>query len=173
MARQEEKIGDNIISESNEHIVLTAGEKNCNEGAQDPNLGEKDVSKGGNTPKKSCRYEYYNESDLQVWNDRCLRRNGEMKGMANKLADLQSVVNFMMQNNDTPVPTAKTDAQKGRQKTILVVSQHGKEKECSCQPSRDVGRAESVRGESQKSLVPRELMSENLGMSRGRACVLI
>lgn len=48
-------------------------------------------------------------------------RDSEMKGIANKLADLQSVVNFMMQNNvmqppfplqDTPVPVAKTDAQK-------------------------------------------------------------
>ncbi|KAL7187296.1 hypothetical protein ACSBR1_037373 [Camellia fascicularis] len=50
--------------------------------------------------------------------------------MANKLADLQSVVNFMMQNNvmqppfllqDTPVLAAKTDAQKGEQKIIPVV----------------------------------------------------
>ncbi|KAL7213022.1 hypothetical protein ACSBR2_015679 [Camellia fascicularis] len=54
----------------------------------------------------------------------------EMKGMTNKLADLQSVVNFMMQNNvmqlpfplqDTPMPGAKIDAQKGRQKTIPTI----------------------------------------------------
>ncbi|KAL7231695.1 hypothetical protein ACSBR2_009849 [Camellia fascicularis] len=83
-----------------------------------------------------------------------------MKGMANKLVDLQSVVNFMMQNNmmqssfplqDMPVPTAKTDAQKGGHQTIPAVPQHGKEKERSHRPSRDVGRVESVRVESQRT----------------------
>ncbi|KAL7183694.1 hypothetical protein ACSBR2_025972 [Camellia fascicularis] len=71
-------------------------EKNHNEGARDQNPREKDVDKEGDAPKKVGRDEYYNESDLQLWNDRCLRRDSEMKGMANKLADLQSVVNFMM-----------------------------------------------------------------------------
>ncbi|KAL7225154.1 hypothetical protein ACSBR1_020521 [Camellia fascicularis] len=82
-----------------------------------------------------------------------------MKGKANKLADLQSVFNFMMQNNvmqppyplqDTPITAAKTDAQKGKQKEIPVGPQHDKEKECSHRSSQDVGRAESVRGESQR-----------------------
>ncbi|KAL7186325.1 hypothetical protein ACSBR2_028130 [Camellia fascicularis] len=89
--------------------------------------------------------------------DKCLRRDGDMKGKANKLADLQSVVNFMMQNNvmqppfalkDTSIPMAKNNAQKGRQKTIPAVPQHDKVKERSHRPSRDAGRAESMRGES-------------------------
>ncbi|KAL7194650.1 hypothetical protein ACSBR1_034975 [Camellia fascicularis] len=76
-------------------------------------------------PKKTDRGEYYNEIDIQVWKDRCLRRDGEMKGMANKLANLQSVVNFMIQNNfmqppfpleDTLIPADKNDAQNGGQK---------------------------------------------------------
>ncbi|KAL7262277.1 hypothetical protein ACSBR1_000621 [Camellia fascicularis] len=83
---------------------------------------KKDISQDGDVPKKVGRGEYYNESDLQVWKDRCLRRDGEMKGMTNKLTDLQLVANFMMQNNvmqpqfpleDTPIPAAKNDAQKG------------------------------------------------------------
>ncbi|KAL7198746.1 hypothetical protein ACSBR2_021112 [Camellia fascicularis] len=57
---------------------------------------EKDVGQEGDAPKKAGRDEYYNESDLQVWKDRCLRIDNKMKGMANKLVDLQSVVNFMM-----------------------------------------------------------------------------
>ncbi|KAL7184748.1 hypothetical protein ACSBR2_026815 [Camellia fascicularis] len=84
-------------------------------------LGKKDVSKEGNTLKKGGRDEYYNESNLQIWKDRCLMRDDEMKGMENKSVDLQSVVNFMIQNNvmqppfplqDTPTLAAKTNAQK-------------------------------------------------------------
>ncbi|KAL7225423.1 hypothetical protein ACSBR1_020737 [Camellia fascicularis] len=112
---QEEKIGDDINSESFEQVDLNVGKENHNEGTQDLNPGEKDVGNKGNAPKKAGRDEYYNESDLQLWNDRCLKRDDEMKGMTYKLADLQSVVNFMMQNNvmqpsfplqDTPVPAA-------------------------------------------------------------------
>ncbi|THG07278.1 hypothetical protein TEA_001868 [Camellia sinensis var. sinensis] len=89
------------------------------------NKGQNNVPRStggeGNATTKAGRDEYYNESDLQVWKDRCLRRDGEMKGMANKLADLQLVANFMMQNNvmqppfslqDTSIPATKTDAQK-------------------------------------------------------------
>ncbi|KAL7234703.1 hypothetical protein ACSBR1_018202 [Camellia fascicularis] len=157
--RQEEKIGDDIHSESCEHADPNIGEENCNEGAYDPNPGEKDVGKEGNTPKKAGRDEYYNEGDLQEWKDRCRRRDNEIKRMTNKLVDLQLVVNFMMQNNvmqppfplqDTPVP-AKVDAQKEGQKTIPVVPQHGKGKEHSHRPSRDVGRIESLRVDEERS----------------------
>ncbi|KAL7239685.1 hypothetical protein ACSBR2_005553 [Camellia fascicularis] len=65
----------------------------------DQNPVENNVSKEGDAPKKAGRDEYYNESNLQERKDRCLRRDDEMKGMINKLADLQSVVNFIMQNN--------------------------------------------------------------------------
>ncbi|KAL7243663.1 hypothetical protein ACSBR1_015969 [Camellia fascicularis] len=85
---QEEKIGDNIYNESCEHADPNIREAKRNEGAQDPNPGEKDVDKEGHAPKKAGRDEYYNENDLQIWKDGCLRRDGEMKGMANKLADL-------------------------------------------------------------------------------------
>ncbi|KAL7191667.1 hypothetical protein ACSBR2_023702 [Camellia fascicularis] len=71
-------------------------EENTNKGPRDQNPREEDVGQEGNPPKKAGRDEYYNESDLQVWKDRCLRRDGEMKGMENKLADLQPVVNFMI-----------------------------------------------------------------------------
>lgn len=116
------------------HADPNIEEENHNEGARDQNPGENDVG--------------------------CLKRDGEMKGKANKVADLQSVVNFMMQNNvmqppyplqDTPITAAKTDAQKGGQKEIPVGPQHDKEKECSHRSSQDVGRAESVRGESQRT----------------------
>ncbi|KAL7187641.1 hypothetical protein ACSBR1_037662 [Camellia fascicularis] len=80
--------------------------------------------------------------------------------MTNKLADLQSIVNFMMQNNviqppfplkDMPIPTAKNDAHKGGQKAIPAVPQHDKVKERSHWPSRDARRPESMRGESQRT----------------------
>ncbi|KAL7169961.1 hypothetical protein ACSBR2_034918 [Camellia fascicularis] len=76
--------------------------------------------------------------------------------MANKLVDLQSVVNFMIQNNiiqppfplkDMPIPTAKNDAQKGGQKAVPAVPQHDRTKEHSHRPSREVGQGESMRGE--------------------------
>ncbi|KAL7223282.1 hypothetical protein ACSBR1_024856 [Camellia fascicularis] len=85
---QEKKIGNDINSESCKHRDPNVGKENRNEVAQDPNLGENNVGKEGNTPKKAGRDEYYNENDLQVWKDRCLKRDDEMKGMANKLADL-------------------------------------------------------------------------------------
>ncbi|KAL7186484.1 hypothetical protein ACSBR2_028270 [Camellia fascicularis] len=115
----EEKTGNGINSESCEHKDPNVGKENHNKEAHNLNLGEKDVDKEGNASKKVGRDEYYNESDLQVWKDRCLRRDGEMKGMANKLVDLQSVVNFMIKNNmmqlsfplqDMLIPATKTDA---------------------------------------------------------------
>ncbi|KAL7228895.1 hypothetical protein ACSBR2_007564 [Camellia fascicularis] len=115
---QREKIGDDVPGGSGKHADPNIEKENQNEGARDHNLGKKDVGKKGNVLKKADRDEYYNENNLQVWKDRSLRRDGEMEEMVNKLADLQSVVNFMMQNNvmqpsyplqDTPIPAAKTD----------------------------------------------------------------
>ncbi|KAL7192954.1 hypothetical protein ACSBR2_024712 [Camellia fascicularis] len=111
---QKEKVGDDIPTGSE---------------TRDPNLGEKDIGKEGDVPKKSNRSRYYNEDDLQVWKDRCLRRDEEMKGMVDKLANLQMVVNFMKQNNvmqlpfplqDTPILTAKNNTQKGGKKIVRV-----------------------------------------------------
>ncbi|KAL7241139.1 hypothetical protein ACSBR2_006713 [Camellia fascicularis] len=88
-----------------------------------------------------------------------------MKGMANKLADLQSIVNFIMQNNvmqppfplqDMPIPAAKKDAYKGGQKTIPPVPQHTRTKEHSHWPSREVGRGESMKGDSWRTLRTKE-----------------
>ncbi|KAL7176654.1 hypothetical protein ACSBR2_030071 [Camellia fascicularis] len=119
---QKEKIGGDIPNGSGKNADPNVEDDNCNKEPPDKNLGEKEVGQEGDVPKKACQGGYYNESDLQVWKDRCLRRDDEMKGMANKLANLQSVVNFMMQNNvmqppfpleDTPIPAAKNDAKKG------------------------------------------------------------
>ncbi|KAL7265349.1 hypothetical protein ACSBR1_003173 [Camellia fascicularis] len=119
---QKEKVGDDIPSGSGKHADPNMEEENCNEGPRDQNPREKDVGQEGDAPKKACQNGYYNESDLQVWKDKCLRRDGEMKEMTNKLADLQLVVNFMMQNNvmqppfllkDMPILATRNDAQKG------------------------------------------------------------
>ncbi|KAL7236101.1 hypothetical protein ACSBR1_019384 [Camellia fascicularis] len=96
---QKEKVEDDIPSGSSKYANPNMEEKNCNEGPRDQNPGEKDVGQEGDALKKVGQGGYYNESDLQVWKDRYLRRDSEIKGMANKLVDLQSVVNFMMQNN--------------------------------------------------------------------------
>ncbi|KAL7260052.1 hypothetical protein ACSBR1_005836 [Camellia fascicularis] len=141
--RQKEKIGNDIPTGSGKHFDPNVEEDNCNEEIRDQNPGEKNISQEGDVPKKADRGGYYNEDDLQVWKDRCLQRDSEMKGMANKLADLQSVVNFMMQNNvmqpsfllqDTPIPATKNNAQKGGQKTVPPVPQHTRTKEHSHRP---------------------------------------
>ncbi|KAL7197965.1 hypothetical protein ACSBR2_020482 [Camellia fascicularis] len=49
------------------------------------------------------------------------------------------------------MPEAKTDAQKGGQKTVPAIPHHGKENEHSHRPSREVERGESVRGDSQRT----------------------
>lgn len=64
-----------------------------------------------------------------------MRKDSEIKGMVNKLADLQSVVNFMMQNyvmqppfplKDTLIPAAKNDAKKrGRKQSQGPLSMTG------------------------------------------------
>ncbi|KAL7195267.1 hypothetical protein ACSBR1_035479 [Camellia fascicularis] len=146
---QKDKVGDDIPTGSGKHIDPNVEEENCSEETRDQNPGEKGVSNEGNVPKKSNRGGYYN-----------LRRDGEMKGMENKLADLQSVVNFMMQNNvmqppfplqDTSILTAKNNAQKGGQKTVPVVPQHTRTKEHSYRTSREVQRGESMKGDSRRT----------------------
>ncbi|KAL7257541.1 hypothetical protein ACSBR1_003781 [Camellia fascicularis] len=135
---QKEKVRDDISSRSGKNAEPNVEEENCNERPQDQNLKEKDVSQEGDAPKKARQGGYYNESDLHVWKDRCLRRDDKMKGIANKLTDLQSVVNFMMQNNvmqppfplkDAPILAAKNDAQKGGQKVVPAVPQHDRVQE--------------------------------------------
>ena len=109
-------------------------------------------------PKKPYRSGYYNEDYLQVWKDKCLRKDEEVKEMANKLANLHSVVNFMMQNNvmqppfplqDMPI-TAAND-QKGRKKTIPLAPSHTRSERHSHRPSREVGRGESRREGSRRT----------------------
>ncbi|KAL7187806.1 hypothetical protein ACSBR1_037792 [Camellia fascicularis] len=112
---QKDKMGNDTPAGSGRPIDLDIKGDNCNTKTRDQNHGAKDVGQTGDVPKKPNRSGYYNEDELQVWRDRCLRRDEEVKEMANKLADLQSVVNFMMQNNvmqppfllqDTPIPAA-------------------------------------------------------------------
>ncbi|XP_028080764.1 aldehyde dehydrogenase family 2 member C4-like [Camellia sinensis] len=88
---------------------------------------------------------YYIEPTIftDVWKDRCLQRDSEMKGIANKLANLQPIVSFIMQNvmqppfslQDMPIPAAKTDAQKRGQKTVPIIPQRDRTKEHSHWPS--------------------------------------
>ncbi|KAL7182810.1 hypothetical protein ACSBR1_041478 [Camellia fascicularis] len=133
---QNEKIGDDTPAGSGRPI---------------DSHGEKNVGQEGDIPYQS---RYYNEDNLQVWRDRCLRRDEEVKEMANKLADLQSIVNFMMQNNDTPIPAANT--QRGGQKTIPVAPQHTRSERHSHRLSREVRRGESRREESRKTYRTKE-----------------
>ncbi|KAL7214241.1 hypothetical protein ACSBR1_026620 [Camellia fascicularis] len=91
--RQKDKIGDDTPAGSGRPIDLDVEGDNRNTETRDQNHGVKDVGQEGNVPDQS---RYYNEDNLQVWRDRCLRRDEEVKEMVNKLADLQSVVNFMM-----------------------------------------------------------------------------
>ncbi|KAL7231857.1 hypothetical protein ACSBR2_009978 [Camellia fascicularis] len=127
---QKEKIGDDTPTGSGKFVDLDVEEDNCNKETHDKNHGGKDVGQEGDIPKKMDRSGYYNEDDLQVWRERCLWRDDEVKAMANKLADLQTVVSFMIQNNvmqppfplqDTPIPTAKKDTQKRGQKAVPTV----------------------------------------------------
>ena len=93
---QKDKVGDETPAGNGKRVDLNMEEDGCNEKTQNQNHSKKDVGQDGGVPKKLEQSRYYNEDDLQVWKDRCLRRNEEMKGMANKLADLQTVINFMM-----------------------------------------------------------------------------
>ncbi|KAL7170990.1 hypothetical protein ACSBR2_035782 [Camellia fascicularis] len=146
--------------------ILTSRKKTIIKEYGDQNPGDKDVGKEGDAPKKSGRDEYYNESNLQVWKDRCLRRDDEIKGMANKLADLQSVVSFMMQNNVMQPPFPLQDMpmlRKGgrkqsrsmARKRSTHISLHGR--------SGEESRSKVTR---RGHLVPGEHMSKNPEISR-------
>ncbi|KAL7222746.1 hypothetical protein ACSBR1_024448 [Camellia fascicularis] len=139
---QKDKIGGDTPTGSGRPIDLDVERDNHNEETRDQNHGEKDIGQTGDTPKNANQCRYYNEDNLQTWKDRCLRRDEEVKEMANKLADLQSVVNFMMQNNimqppfplhDTPIPAVNT--QKGGQ--IPIAPQHNGSRKHSHQTSRE------------------------------------
>ncbi|KAL7212348.1 hypothetical protein ACSBR2_015100 [Camellia fascicularis] len=155
---QKEKVGNDTPTESGKHIDPDIEEDNCNEETRDKNHGGKNVGQEGGVLKKLDQSWYYNEDNLQVWKNRCLRRDDEMKRMANKLVDLQTVVTFLMQNNvmqppfplqDTSIPAAKKGAQKGGQKMIPAVPQHSGTKGHSHRPLREVGRGESQKTRSQ------------------------
>ncbi|KAL7181547.1 hypothetical protein ACSBR1_040441 [Camellia fascicularis] len=133
--KQKVRIRDDIHSKEEKHMDPNTEGGNNNEEVQEVNPGANDAAKGRNDPKKGGRDEYYHKGDAQVWRDRFLIRDEELKDMANKLTDLQTVVNFMMQNNvmqpsfplqDMPAPATKIDAQQGGQKTVPVVPQHSR-----------------------------------------------
>ena len=149
---QKDKVGDYIPAGSEKHVAPNVEEDGRYEETQNQNHGKKDVGQDGDVPKKPNRSGYYNKDDLQVWKDRCLRRDKEVKEMANKLTDLQLVVNFMMQNNvmQPPFPLQATpilaaNAQKGGQKPIPIAPQHTRNEKHSHRPSREVGRGESMK----------------------------
>ena len=93
---QRERIGNDTPVGGGRPVDPNTREGDHNEEVRDQNHAEKDVGQGGDASKRADKGRYYNEDDLQTWKDRCLRRDEEVKEMANKLADLQSVVNFMM-----------------------------------------------------------------------------
>ncbi|KAL7216215.1 hypothetical protein ACSBR1_028209 [Camellia fascicularis] len=158
---QKEKIGDDALTGSDAPIDLDIEGDNHNTKTNEQGQKERNVGQTGDTTRKPDQSRYYKEDDLQVWKDRCLRRDEEVKEMANKLADLQSVVNFMMQNNvmqppfplhDTPVPAVNTQ----KRGQIPVALQHYRSRRHSHQTSREVGRGESKREESQRTHHTRE-----------------
>ena len=141
-----EKVGGNTPAGSGRPIDLDVEGDNHNDKARDQGNGGKDVVQEGDTSKKSDQGRYYKEDNLQVWRDRCLRRDEEVKELADKLADLQSVVNFMMQNKvmqppyplqNTPIPAVNT--QKGGRKIIPEAPQHTRSARYSHPPSEEVG----------------------------------
>ncbi|KAL7240234.1 hypothetical protein ACSBR2_005992 [Camellia fascicularis] len=145
--RQKEKIGDDALTGSGKPINLDIEGDNHNTKTYDQGHGDKDVGQTDDIPKKPDQTRYYKEDDLQVWKDRCLRRDEEVKEMANKLADLQSVVNFMMQNNvmqppfplhNTPIPAVNTQ----KEGQIPMAPEHNRSRRNSHQTSREVGRGE-------------------------------
>ncbi|KAL7226712.1 hypothetical protein ACSBR1_021731 [Camellia fascicularis] len=153
---QKDKIGGDASTRNGRPIDLNVEGDNHNEETRDQNHGEKDIGQTSDAPKNANQGRYYNEDNLQIWKDRCLRRDEEVKEMVNKLADLQSVVNFMMQSNvmqppfplhNTPIPAINT--QKGGQ--IPIAPQHNRSRRHSHQTSREVGRGESRREESQRT----------------------
>ncbi|KAL7166950.1 hypothetical protein ACSBR2_037584 [Camellia fascicularis] len=153
--RQKDKVGDNTPAGSGRPIDLDVEGDRSNTEIHEQNRGEKNVGQTDDVPKKPDQSRYYKEDDLQVWKDRCLRRDEEVKEMANKLTDLQSIVNFMMQNNvmqppyplqDTPMPVA--NAQEKGQKAIPEAPQQARSERHSHRPSREVGRREPGREES-------------------------
>ncbi|KAL7263183.1 hypothetical protein ACSBR1_001372 [Camellia fascicularis] len=116
---QEVSIGDDIHSEEEEYVDPNVGGENNENKVQEVNLEANNAARGRNSLKRGNREEYYNKSDFQVWKGRCLRRDDKVKDLANKLTDLQTVVNFMMQNKmmqsmlslpAAPTPASNADA---------------------------------------------------------------
>ncbi|GMP84862.1 hypothetical protein CsSME_00038225 [Camellia sinensis var. sinensis] len=138
--RSKEKVGDDTPTESGKHIDLGVEEDNYNEETRDKNHGEEDVGQEGDVPKKSDRSKYYNEDDPRP--------------------------PFLSQ--DTPIPAAKKDAQAGEQKTTPTTPQHDRTKEHSHQPSREVGRGESRRGDSQRTHRTKEADSKEHRYVQGK-----
>ncbi|KAL7219167.1 hypothetical protein ACSBR2_012275 [Camellia fascicularis] len=86
--RQEVRIGDDIYSEEEEHMDPNSRGGNNNEEIQKFNHEASNVSRARNRNTKGGRDEYYHEGDLQVWKDRSLKRDEELKDMTNKLTNL-------------------------------------------------------------------------------------
>ncbi|KAL7167258.1 hypothetical protein ACSBR2_037843 [Camellia fascicularis] len=79
---QKEKIGDNTLVGSGKPIDLDIEGDNHNAETYDQGHGDKDVGQTDDGPKKPDQTRYYKEDDFQVWKDRCLRKDEEVKEMA-------------------------------------------------------------------------------------------
>ena len=72
---QQENFGDDAPTGSGSPIDLDIEVDNHNAEARDQGHRENDVIPEGYTSKRANQGKYYNEDNLQVWRDRCLRMN--------------------------------------------------------------------------------------------------
>lgn len=72
---QGENIRDDIPNGGGKLANLNMEKENRNEGARDQNPGENNIGQKGDAPKKAGRDKYYSKSNLQVWGDRCQRKD--------------------------------------------------------------------------------------------------
>ncbi|KAL7164929.1 hypothetical protein ACSBR2_040760 [Camellia fascicularis] len=130
---QQEKIGDDIPCGSGKHADPNIEEENHNEGTWDQNPGKKDMPEEG-------------------WRD---EGNGKQVGrpaIGCQLHDAEQChATTVSIEGHTNSSVQEQRPRKGGQKVIPAVPQHDKVKECSHRPSREAGRAESMRRESQKT----------------------
>ncbi|KAL7214956.1 hypothetical protein ACSBR1_027188 [Camellia fascicularis] len=85
---QQGRVGDDTPAGSGRPIDIDTEGDNHDTETHEQGQRERTVGQTGDTSKNGDKGGYYKEDNLQVWRDRCLRRDEEVKEMANKLADL-------------------------------------------------------------------------------------
>ena len=92
---QRENIGGDTPIGSGRPIDLDIEGDNHNTETHDQGHREKDVNHECDTSKRTDQGKYYNEDNLQVWRDRCLRRDEEVKALTNKLYSDPGLFSFV------------------------------------------------------------------------------